>query len=417
MSGFQESIKNFDKIRDYMRQFFLYGFKVRTEFQDKSPRTYDNERRRIENYLAPYIHGEYTAKGKQVSIRINPKHIFSNPLYAAWKSKSFTDRDLLLHFFLLDLLFEGQVLSPSKLCDQISLKYGETLDVQTVRLKCREYEKLGILCSVKEGKSLSYKLASPLAFEKTGPLREHLLTAVKFCSEAMPFGFVGNTLLDREFLHNDRFCFKHGFLVHTLEDEILLRILSAMREHRYIRFVNHSSRSGLQTTLFGLPLKIFVSTRTGRRYLCLYFEPRRRFNCLRLDCISQVEALEFCPGYENLQKKLSKNLPNCWGVSFGGRSRMETLCLKLQIDEKTESYLLNRLKREGRGGEILRICENTFLYTGTFYDANEMLNWVKTFTGRILDVQCSNVEAQNKLTADLDILYRMYADRGASENA
>ena len=29
MAEFQELIKNFDRIRDYMRQFYIYGFKVR----------------------------------------------------------------------------------------------------------------------------------------------------------------------------------------------------------------------------------------------------------------------------------------------------------------------------------------------------------------------------------------------------
>ena len=43
MSEFQELIKNFDKIRDYMRQFYVYGFKVRSDFDAKSARTYDNE--------------------------------------------------------------------------------------------------------------------------------------------------------------------------------------------------------------------------------------------------------------------------------------------------------------------------------------------------------------------------------------
>ena len=38
MSEFQELIKNFDKIRDYMRQFYVYGFKVRSDFDAKSAR-------------------------------------------------------------------------------------------------------------------------------------------------------------------------------------------------------------------------------------------------------------------------------------------------------------------------------------------------------------------------------------------
>ena len=51
MAQFQELIKNFDRIRDYMRQFYVYGFKVRGEYTEKSARTYDNERRRIESWL------------------------------------------------------------------------------------------------------------------------------------------------------------------------------------------------------------------------------------------------------------------------------------------------------------------------------------------------------------------------------
>ena len=46
MQEFHELIKNFDKIRDYMRQFYVYGFKVRSDFDAKSARTYDNERDR-----------------------------------------------------------------------------------------------------------------------------------------------------------------------------------------------------------------------------------------------------------------------------------------------------------------------------------------------------------------------------------
>ena len=47
MAEFQELIKNFDRIRDYMRQFYVYGFKVRGDYDVKSARTYDNEKRRI----------------------------------------------------------------------------------------------------------------------------------------------------------------------------------------------------------------------------------------------------------------------------------------------------------------------------------------------------------------------------------
>lgn len=47
MSEFNELIKNFDKIRNYIRDFYMYGFMVRDDYQYKSARTYDNEKRGI----------------------------------------------------------------------------------------------------------------------------------------------------------------------------------------------------------------------------------------------------------------------------------------------------------------------------------------------------------------------------------
>ena len=50
MSEYSELIMRFDKIRDYMRDFYVYGFMSREDFADKkSLRTYDNEKRRIGN--------------------------------------------------------------------------------------------------------------------------------------------------------------------------------------------------------------------------------------------------------------------------------------------------------------------------------------------------------------------------------
>lgn len=47
--AYSELIKNFGKIRDYMREFYIYGFKSREDYTKKSARSYDDERRRIES--------------------------------------------------------------------------------------------------------------------------------------------------------------------------------------------------------------------------------------------------------------------------------------------------------------------------------------------------------------------------------
>ena len=149
--------------------------------------------------------------------------------------------------------------------------------------------------------------------------------------------------------------------------------------------------------------------------MCCYQEEARRFVNYRLDCIAGVTAGERCPEYEEKKALLQRNLGRCWGVSFGGRSRLEETCMKVYIDEIREPYILDRLYREGRGGEILRIRENEYLYSGAFFDTNEMLSWVKSFTGRILDIQGSSLPAVMKVTGDWEKMYQMYCkgDAGA----
>lgn len=415
MSDFQELIKNFERIRDYMRQFFVYGFKVRTDYDVKSARTYDNERRRIESLLSAYTASEYTAKGKKVYISVDSKTIPQNPLYAAWKSKSFTDNDIMLHFFLPLLLSQSpDGLSAGEAAEQISLQYAAVFDSQTIRLKLKEYEKKGIFVSLKSGKELRYRLAPFLPAEKT-PVWKRFVTALTYYQEAAPFGFIGSTLLDRENTQNRLFQFKHHFIVHTLEDGVLYDILSAMKEHREVLFVNKSHRSGHHSQMQGIPLKIFVSTQTGRRYLCLYLTERRRFLNVRLDSMSDIKKGETFSDYPLLQDKLMQNLPACYGVSFGGSIRMEEIYVRLYIDEQTESYIINRLYRESRGGEVMRIRTNEYLYSAKFFDTNEMLSWVKTFTGRILDIQGSNQNCINKVTDDWNRMYDMYC-KGENED-
>lgn len=462
MAEFQELIKNFDRIRDYMRQFYIYGFKARTEFDGKSARTYDNERRRIESWLADYTRADYTSKGKHVYINVDSKEIPQNPLYTAWKSKSFTDNDLMLHFFILDQMIEDgnenagmakagaeQVgaaqndaaqaeaaqteaaqagaanpespspggLTAGELCDRICADYGVVFDSQTVRLKLKEYESLGLLSAWKDKKQLRYRLAPLLPPETAGPSPawDRLIMAVKFFQGVAPFGVVGSTILDREETDNEYFQFKHHFIVHTLEDGVLSDVLAAMKQGRAISFTNRSGRTGNVSQSRGLPLKIFVSTRTGRRYVCLYQENTRRFTNMRLDSMSDVTPLEIHSDYSRKQDLLKRNLDRLWGVSFSGSGRLEEICIKFYVNESTEAYVLDRLYREGRGGEIQRIRENEYLYSGAFFDTNEMLSWVKTFTGRILDIQGSNHFAVAKITYDWEKMYEMYC-RDGEEN-
>ena len=96
--AYSELIKNFNKIRDYMRDFYVYGFKSRDDYTKKSTRSYDDEKRRIESWLGDYMKFHQTVDGKNVFLSIDSRVTRHNPLYKAWKTKSFTDGDITLHF-------------------------------------------------------------------------------------------------------------------------------------------------------------------------------------------------------------------------------------------------------------------------------------------------------------------------------
>ena len=131
MSEYKELIRQFDKIRTYVRDFYVYGFKTREDYQEKSGRTYDNQRRRIESWFSDYIRTGLEGHKKSVFLTLDSSRIPVNPLYHAWKSKTFTDNDITLRFFLLDLLAHGGFRSLEDLADELSERCQRLTDTQT----------------------------------------------------------------------------------------------------------------------------------------------------------------------------------------------------------------------------------------------------------------------------------------------
>lgn len=120
MSSYSELIKSFERIRSYMREFYVYGFKSREEYNRKSARSYDDERRRIESWLGDYMSFVRTPEGKNVFISIDSRVSLHNPFYKALKAKSFTDGDITLHFILFDILYSPDiVLSLNEIAEEI----------------------------------------------------------------------------------------------------------------------------------------------------------------------------------------------------------------------------------------------------------------------------------------------------------
>ena len=230
MSSYNELIKNFEKIRAYMRDFYVYGFKSRDDFRAKSSRSYDDERRRMESWLQGHMSFVRTPEGKNVFISIDSRTIRHNPLYNAWKAKSFTDGDITLHFILFDILYDPSV---RKTVSEILAKIDEAyladfesplmFDESTVRKKLREYCEAGLLTVEKEGRKVYYRRT-----ESTDV--SDLTDILHFYSEVAPCGVIGSFLLDKEMADTDAFTFKHHYITGAIDSGVMAALFTAMRE-------------------------------------------------------------------------------------------------------------------------------------------------------------------------------------------
>lgn len=405
--AYSELIKSFDRIREYMRQFYVYGFKKREEYDMKSARSYDNERRRVQSWLGNYMRFRQEAGGREVYLSVDSRSVAHNPLHQAFKAKSFTDGDITLHFILLDLLAGDTELSIHEIMDGIERHMTHFDDAQmpdesTVRKKLKEYEKLGLLACEKNGRELVYRRR-----EDCVPL-EDWKDAVAFYSEADPLGVIGSTILDRMDGTPDYIRYKHHYMLGVLDSEVLCSLLMAIGESKAVEIGVRSRRKpsgAMMHTVF--PCRVYAGTESGRQYLLSYNYKLKRMTFHRIDNILTVKTLgieERAQWYYDLSKRIGYNL---WGVSLKKDAGLDHIELTLHVEEG-EFYIVDRLEREKRCGTVERVNNHTVRFTADVHDASEMLPWLRTFTGRIVDLTCTDPTIAETFYEDLKALSQMY---------
>ncbi|MBE5926165.1 MAG: WYL domain-containing protein [Lachnospiraceae bacterium] len=405
--AYSELIKNFNKIREYMREFYVYGFKSREEYNKKSARSYDDERRRMESWLGENMQFRQNAEGKNVFISIDSRASQNNPLYKAWKTKSFTDGDITLHFSLFDILSEPEIsMSLKEIMGEIDEIISEFenpryFDESTVRKKIKEYVEEGLLVSEKHGKTMYYRRTEDVSMCDSDTL--------DFFSEVAPCGVVGSFLLDKKLCHNKHLVFKHHYITSAMDSEILQMLFDAMNQKKNITLESINRKKDRVSENQVVPLRIMISVQNGRQYLMAFAPRLKRITSYRIDNIVSVKLGETCERFDELRNTFNKMLPNIWGVSTQSESgqRMEHVEFTVSYD-KDEQFIHNRLEREKRCGKVERISENESKFSADVYDTSEMIPWIRTFICRITEINFSNKELEKKFFDDMEAMYKLY---------
>lgn len=400
---FNELVKNFETARRYLREFYIYGFKSRDEYGNGSGRLYDDMRRRMESWFAEYVQSRRAQDGKRVYLSIDSRDGTRNPLYRAFLAKSFTDGDVTLHFALFDIFRDGGEYTLSELSEKIDGEYlsafpsGVEFDASTVRKKLNEYVREGIVVARKNGNKTLYSAE----FDDT-VLDKSML---EFFSETAVCGVIGAFILDKRARQSGSdahgvFSFKHHYISQALDSEIMCALLTAITDGLTVELEKSYGRGGA-VVIEILPLQIFVSVGGGRQYIAGYDLKRKKITLLRLDYINKVKHGSACDRAiaERCRAQLDLAKQHIWGAACN-EFKLTRVEFTVAFDEN-EEHIYKRMLREKRCGSVRRIDAGTAKFSADVFDAYEVLPWMRTFIGRIVDYHISDAAAERRFAEDL----------------
>ena len=419
--AYSELIKNLETLRTYIRSFYIYGFKTREDFVGKSTRTYDDEKRRLENYLDGYMTFRPDENGKVNFVSIDSRRTPHNPLYKIFKAKSFTAMDISLHFMVMDLLADGKKKSLNEILDEINseLLDGFTSDSvpeeSTLRKKLKEYEELGLIGSEKNGKTMLY-FRTPMT-ELTG-----LEDAINFFSETAPCGVAGSFLFDKlnrkAQAESEVFQYKHHYITSSIESDFVEQVFEAIREHRYLTIEQKRAEDDRTFPNEVIPLMIYQSTQGGRMYLMAYRPRGKYFLALRFDYIVSIQTGGEYAGFDQKRVEFEKLRNHIWGVALKqnkNHNDTTTTHVTFRIHfEEDEKFILQRLKREKRCGTVTLLDNNNAQFDADVFDPQEIIPWARTFICRITFFDCSDKSVARRFYGDIRKMKQMYDGEGQS---
>ena len=77
-----------------------------------------------------------------------------------------------------------------------------------------------------------------------------------------------------------------------------------------------------------------------------------------------------------------------------------------------ENFIVNRLLREKRCGNVEQVDEQTVRFAADVYAAVELVPWMRTFLGGIVRLECSDPAVTEKFYEDVERMEKLYGGEG-----
>jgi hypothetical protein len=202
----------------------------------------------------------------------------------------------------------------------------------------------------------------------------------------------------------DVFMFKHNHLQRIIDDEAASVLASCIFYGNKAEFLYGKDK--ISTTV--IPLKIIIEHNYGRQYLFALNDSDKRPILRRLDKIMNIKASDKL-GDSFKFTDYERYIENSWCATLlnekEGLIRVE---VEFIFKEGAEDYILNRLRREGRWGNIERLEEGRYLYSIEVTDPLELVPWLRSFAGFCRVRHSDSHDLSSRLREDSEEALRKY---------
>ena len=413
--------------RHWLRELCLRGL-PRNMFSQ--PRAFDKILLMAQTWLSKYLYGKGYRTARRHFIALDGRDFDENPLALCMKTREFKPSQLIVHLAILRLLdavkwipFAWISMEPPS--DVRRERHWEGIHLLSdIPQKCiREtfysYAEIGLLERRRVANRDEFRIRRE-SFA-LAPVREYLA----FWAAMSPMELAGSIVRDRCIRQSGKigdapFRCKFRYFHHILDAEVIEIVLEGIRGRhpiviqmactkdadakphalpKHFELKTVGKTKGHTTTV--IPIKIYASVLTGRRYLMGLFSDSLDFACIRLDRIDQATPETDEKGnpiwldenrYRDAVTRFSAIAANLWGVSYhdGAAGRVH---VSFEVhDPRPNAPKVKRLAKERRCGTVTEIAPDRARFEADVHDGREMFPWIRTYVGYLSNLSFSDAE-------------------------
>ncbi|GKX65958.1 helix-turn-helix transcriptional regulator [Inconstantimicrobium mannanitabidum] len=400
---FPDFIKHYDLIRSILRDIFLYGCFSRSDLESKnhgSSRKVSYEMRRIRQYIAKdFVKVDKDGKNKLLNLSYDSISNTKNFLIDTYLSKSFTQTDVILYYYILLILnYFDEPMTFSEIENELvnrGLINYDNISSKTIERKLSEMaNSMEIVSFQKIGRVKEYYISEDILKELDAEELEKLYYVVHLFKNIVFPNISGyyfyDTLKDyMEFerhikvADNDCFQYKNLHFHPVIDEELLLRIMNAI-EGRYeiiLKAKSKTIRVKHHNDEIIKPFKLRYDIECGRFYL-IGFNNSGRCISIRIDRRDEVEILKTKFNYEEYEDKYRFSMKNSFSsVPHNNNDPYEIVKFKVNINSQQEYYIVEKIKGELLECIIQKISDTEYLITKEVNSPIEMIPWIRKYAG------------------------------------